>query len=243
MRDAELLDAWETARTRVQPLRGTALLAAADQGHEENVLAALPLGEVTRRLLGLHAHWFGRVLSSVCVCPACGVPVEAECDAMALCALAPEAPHAPEMLTVVEQEFTVRFRPPAPLDLAHAARGDNADAARRVLLERCVLVAERDGVRCAAADLPERIIVAVASEMESADPLADVTLALDCPTCGTAWTATLEPDRFLLAAVEEVAHDVIHEVHQLARAYGWSEAESLALSRIRRRAYLDLIAT
>jgi hypothetical protein len=32
------------------------------------------------------------------------------------------------------------------------------------------------------------------------------------------------------------------EVHQLARAYGWSERETLALTPRRRRRYLELVS-
>jgi hypothetical protein len=143
---------------------------------------------------------------------------------------------------VTEPSEPVRFRLPCPLDLAHAARAADAGAARRVLLERCVLEAQRDGAPCAAAELPEAATIAIAAAMEYADPLADIGLALQCPACGAAWTATLEPDRFVLAAVERAARDVMQEVHVLARAYGWTEAETLALGRARRGAYIELAA-
>jgi hypothetical protein len=242
MHDAALLEAWETARSRVYPLRGTALLAAAEPGHDERALASLPLGEVARRLLVLHAQWFGGALVSVCVCPDCGESVEARCDPVALRAAAPEPPPVVP-LTLDAHGYAVRYRLPAPLDLAYAARAGTAYAARRLLLERCVLEAVHHGVRCAAANLPEQVVAALAAAMEAADPLAEISLEIGCPACGATWTAVLEPERFLLAAVEETARDVLRDVHQLARAYGWSEAESLALSRARRRAYLDLIGT
>lgn len=242
MHDAALLAAWDTTRTRAYPLRGTALLAAAEPGQDERALALLPLGEVARRLLALHAQWFGGALVSVSVCPDCGESVEAQCDPVALRAAAP-APPPVAPLTIDAHGCAVRYRLPAPLDLAYAARAATADAARRLLLERCILEAVCDGVACAAADLPDRVVADVAAAMEAADPLAEISLEIGCPACGAAWTAALEPERFLLAAVEETARDVLREVHQLARAYGWSEAESLALSRARRRAYLELIGT
>jgi hypothetical protein len=240
MDDAELLAAWETALARAQPLRGAALLAVAEPGADERTLAALPLGESARRLLGLHARWFGRRLACTCECPACGEAVEADCDAAALRDAAPPVNHAPEPMTLAEHGWTVRFRLPRPIDLAHAARAGDAAAARRVLLDRCVLEAQRDGAPCAAAGLPQEATIALAAAMERADPLAEIGLALQCPACGAAWTATLEPDRFVLAALERVARDVMQDVHVLARAYGWTEAETLALGRARRRAYIEL---
>ena len=237
--DADILAAWEGALARARPLRGAALLALAEPGADERSLAALPLGESARRLLGLHARWFGRRLACVCECPACGEAVEADCDTAALRDAAPAVDREPEPMTLDEHGCTVRFRLPCPLDLAHAARAADAGAARRVLLERCVLEAQRDGAPCAAAELPDEVTVAVAAAMEYADPLADIGLALECPACGAAWTATLEPARFLLAAVEAAARDVMRDVHVLARAYGWTEGETLALGRARRRAYIE----
>jgi hypothetical protein len=238
--DAELLAAWEATLACAQPLRGAALLALAEPGADERALAALPLGESARRLLGLHARWFGRRLACACECPVCGVAVEADCDAAALRDAAPAVDGAPAPMTLVEHGCSVRFRLPCLLDIAHAARAGDAPAARRLLLERCVLEARRDGAPCAAAELPDAVTAAIAATMEYADPLADIGLALQCPACGAAWTATLEPARFLLAAVEDAAREVMQDVHLLARAYGWTEAETLALGHARRRAYIEL---
>jgi hypothetical protein len=243
MDDADLLAAWETALARAQPLRGAALLALAEPGADERTLAALPLGESARRLLGLHAGWFGRRLACACECPACGEAVEADCDAAALRDAAPAVDRAPEPITLAEHGWTARFRVPCPMDLAHAARAGDAAAARRVLLERCVLEAQRDGAPCAAAGLSEEATIAIAAAMEHADPLAEIGLALQCPSCGAAWTATLEPERFVLAALEGAAREVMQDVHVLACAYGWTEAETLALGRARRRAYIEFATT
>lgn len=241
MDDAELLVAWETALARVQPLRGVALLAAADADANERTLAELPLGEMARRVLRLHARWFGRSLAGTCACPTCGEAVEFECDATALEAVAPVMRTVPESITVNAHGHRVDCRLPAPLDLAHAARARDAADARRILMERCVIGAESEGVRCGAADLPADVTRAIAAAIEAADPLAEIGFALTCPECAAEWTATLEPERFLLAAVEGATREVMADVHTLARAYGWSEAETLALSRARRRTYIDMV--
>jgi hypothetical protein len=39
------------------------------------------------------------------------------------------------------------------------------------------------------------------------------------------------------------ARRLLHEIHSLARAYGWSESEILTLSPARRQAYLELIGS
>jgi hypothetical protein len=238
--DAQLLAAWETALTRERPLRGPALLAQADPDSDERTLAALPLGEAARRQLDLHSRWFGRRLACACHCPACGEAVEADCDAAALGGAAAPLTPTPPSLSLEQQGYRVLFRLPSSLDLVEAARAVDASQAQRVLLRRCVLEAWHEGDACAGADLPEAVIQAVAAAMEAADPLADIQLALRCPSCGAHWSAALEPEHFLLSAVEHAARALMREVDVLGRAYGWTEAETLALGRFRRRAYLEL---
>ena len=240
MDDTRLLAAWETALRRERPLRGPALLALAEPGSDERAVAALPLGESARRQLDLYSQWFGPRLACTCHCPACGDAVEADCDATALGMGAMPLPQPPMRLSLEEQGFRIRFRLPSALDLIAASRAVDAAGAQRVLLGSCVLEAWRDGQSCPGTDLPEGVIRALAAAMEAADPLADIQLALRCPTCGADWTAALEPEQFLMAAVENAARAVMRDVDILARAYGWTEAETLALGRFRRRAYIEL---
>ena len=77
--------------------------------------------------------------------------------------------------------------------------------------------------------------------MAAADPQADVELALSCPACGHAWPAAFDIASFLWTEVDAWARVLLHEIHALASAYGWREADILALSPRRRRAYLELI--
>jgi len=237
--DADALATWEKAVACPTPLRGAALLQLAGTDEDEDQCAALPLGEAARRLLELHARRFGRTLSCVAECPACGTALEADCDAHTLAAQASSQP-AGDSRCVAAAGFAARVRLPSMLDLAQAARTRDVAEARRVLLERCVIEAIHDDTPCAAADLPQEVTFAIAAALEDADPLADIGLAFQCPACDTAWTATLDPARFVLAAVERAAQAVMLDVHALALAYGWTEAETLALGRARRRAYLEL---
>jgi hypothetical protein len=46
---------------------------------------------------------------------------------------------------------------------------------------------------------------------------------------------------FVWAELEAQAHRLLHEIDVLARAYGWSEPEVLALGERRRAAYVSLV--
>jgi hypothetical protein len=59
--------------------------------------------------------------------------------------------------------------------------------------------------------------------------------------CTYSWHAAFDIATYLATEVHTWASRQLREVHDLARAYGWSEAEILAMSPTRRRAYLELL--
>jgi len=76
--------------------------------------------------------------------------------------------------------------------------------------------------------------------MGDADPLAEVLVDVVCPACDTEFVADLDVGAFVWAEVHGRAQRLLHEVDVLARAYGWTETEVLALGDRRREAYLTL---
>ncbi|RJO70868.1 hypothetical protein D5S18_27175 [Nocardia panacis] len=108
-------------------------------------------------------------------------------------------------------------------DLLAAARAEDP---RRELLSRCVPEGG-DGVEMLAA----------------LDPQADVLVELDCAVCGFAWSAPFDIGGYLWAEMDADARRLLSEVHVLASAYGWSEAEVLAVGPARRRRYLEMVAS
>lgn len=79
------------------------------------------------------------------------------------------------------------------------------------------------------------------SQMEALDPAADIRLAMRCTDCGHAWDAVLDVGACFWDELGSRAHQLLEAVHRLASAYGWREAEILALSPARRAAYLNMI--
>ena len=63
----------------------------------------------------------------------------------------------------------------------------------------------------------------------------------DCPECDREWKESLDLTSFVWAEVESRARRLLVEVHPLASAYGWSEAETFALSEARRAIYLEMV--
>jgi hypothetical protein len=79
------------------------------------------------------------------------------------------------------------------------------------------------------------------SGLAEADPLAEIVIQPNCPSCHHQWRVFLDPVAFVWSELESRAMRLIREIHRLARAYGWSEPEVLALSERRRQIYLRLL--
>jgi hypothetical protein len=73
------------------------------------------------------------------------------------------------------------------------------------------------------------------------DPQAQATVAVACAACGAVTETVLDATTFALDALAGAPH-LFQDVHRLARAYHWSEADILSLPVPRRRRYLELVA-
>jgi len=78
--------------------------------------------------------------------------------------------------------------------------------------------------------------------MTELDPLAEIELHFDCPACGHGWEELFDIASWLWVEVGDQALRLLREVDLLARIYGWSESEILALPPLRRSHYLRLAA-
>lgn len=235
---AATLDLWQAAERRDPVERSLVLAAAADPAGESlDELARLPLGRRDERLLGLHTALAGPVLEATALCPACGEHAEFTVDTGALAARGTEgvAP-AP----VEAAGFVVEWRSPDSRDLAAAAATGEPVAAERVLVARCVTAAVGPDGEVEGTALPPEVREALARAMAEADPLAEVLIEVACPACGTAFVADLDLGGFVWAELRARAQRLLGEVDVLARAYGWTEAEVLALDDRRRAVYLEL---
>jgi hypothetical protein len=233
----ELLDAWERGLSETPVRRALALLAAACPEATPAELARESVGRRDGRLLTLREQTFGPRLVSLASCPACGERLETAFDVADVRVKETGDGAEPLSLSVAGHELT--FRLPNSLDLASLAACEDLDEARRRLLGRCLLPAP--GEEVAVERLPEEALQAVADRMAAADPQGDVELALSCPACGHAWPAAFDIATFFWTEVDAWARVLLHEIHILASAYGWREADILALTPWRRRAYLELI--
>jgi hypothetical protein len=237
----DLLAVWDSAAVLPPAGRAIALVAAACPDRSHEALAQRSVGWRDACLLTLRAWAFGPELDCLADCPRCGDHLELSFQVADV--HLPPATEAgpPETVSVVLDSRELRFRLPNSLDLeALAAAGDGVDGVS-VLLRRCLLPDPHGQATDLPDPLPDAGVEEVSGRMAEADPQADVELALSCPVCGHAWVAPFDIASYLWSEIDAWARRTLHDVHLLARAYGWREADVLALSARRRRLYLEMI--
>ncbi|HTV13585.1 MAG TPA: hypothetical protein VME68_02645 [Acidobacteriaceae bacterium] len=220
-----LLDLWERG-SNVHPLdRALLSIAAAEPGTSYDALADWSLGSRNAALARLRRACFGPALAGWVACPQCGERLEFSMDTGMLLE---EANDAGRELVVDGR----RFRPLTSRDLASiAAERDERDAARKLLRRSCAENAE----------FGEEELGAIGELLAEADPLAETLLGFSCAACEHQWQEPLDIATWLWTEVDARARRLLHDVHTLATAYGWTEREILSLSEPRRALYLEMV--
>lgn len=237
---AELLEVWERGIAQTPVQRALTLLAAACPDTSVDALAGLSVGRRDGNLLTLREWTFGPHLVGLATCPGCGQHLE-----LAFTVADIRADPAPEtagedVLSVAGYEL--RFRLPTSLDLATVTEHADPEQSRQVLLSQCLLYASYDGEGVPPDRLPSDVVERLAERMALADPQADVQLAISCPSCGCQWREVFDIVSFLWNETNAWAYRMLREVHVLASAYGWREADILAISPWRLQVYLDMVS-
>lgn len=240
----ELLSVWEGGCECRPARRSLALLALALPELGEDALARYSIGARDDLLLALRERLFGDELASIAHCPACATLVETRWRATALRASIAAAPAAPgETLELDARLHHIRYRLPTSADILALGDCRDASAAQRTLLRRCVLAASNQGAPVTSDALPAEAVAALEAAMAAADPMADIDCSLQCPACGHAWSVGFDIARFLWSELHGWAQRLLVDVHTLARAYGWREADILAMSPGRRSLYVEMSAS
>jgi hypothetical protein len=230
---AEVLNLWD----RAAPERGwrrALVLAGAEDWAEA---AGWPLGERDTRVLDFRRQLFGSRMALRQDCPGCATELETVIDLEAL----PAAVGGSRAGTVTHGNYRVGFRVPDTALLARAEQARSVEDARRVLIEGCVVHAERGAEAVDPAGLPEDVVRALGEAIDEADPRSNVELSFQCAACGETFDVVFDAAACVWAELDVWARRRLDEVHTLATAYGWNEREILSLSEWRRQAYLEMV--
>lgn len=237
----DIVRTWEAGQRRPLWFKAVLLLARALPALKKSELAGMSLGRRNRYLFELRRRMVGSDIESLVYCPQCAEPLEFKVKAEDIYAAGPQPPG--------DREFSFSFagvnlkvRPLNSRDAALAAACPDADTGRELLLRRCILEAEENGKPVKPEDLSEEVTNALGEQMPATfDPLAEIQLRLDCPACGNDWLAEFDIVAYFWSEIDAQAQRLLDDVHVLARAYGWSEADIFALSASRKQYYLELV--
>lgn len=238
---AELLLIWENGAALSAPRRALAILSNACPDTPTEALGHLPIGRRDDLLLQLRSAAFGPHLDAVTVCPHCRASLELAFSTDQLRATAGETPA--ESLTLEVADYALRLRLPDTFDLLELGPTTDVTTAEKDLLRRCVISARCGEKLLTADELPPPVLSAVSARLAEADPQADFRFALTCPDCDHRWEEPFDIVAFFWREIEAWAARLLRDVHTIASAYGWSEAEIVNLSPTRRRLYLELLSS
>lgn len=204
-------------------------------------LDEISVGACDALLLRLRVETFGDALTFRAACPHCACLVTGSVQTRDLL-VDSDGSAADSMSATLEADgYRLELRAPTISDLKRAGEAAGSADPLVVLLQCCVRRAERHGKPVEVDDLPQPIVAAISERLAELDPQADLTLRLSCPDCGRDWRAPFDIAAFVWEEIASEAPRLLREVHALARAYGWREADILAMSPMRRQTYLELI--
>lgn len=231
---AVLLAAWEAASAVPACAVGATLLHRSGLVDDLADALDLPLATSTAAVARLYVEAFGDVVDAVVGCPACGETLEV---ALPLADLTrPPEPPATDRVAVPGAGEGLVVRCPTSRDLLAAAASADPTAA---LLARCVTGAGGTAVDPASLAGPRRAAVDAVAE-RLAGPAA-VVLRAGCPACDGEVRVDVDVTALVWQRICLEVPAVLTEVAELSAAFGWSEADVLAMSRVRRDAYLALV--
>lgn len=232
----EWINLWERGMHAPSARRALLMLQAAGLDEQPLDAARLSIGDRDRKLLAWRELLLGAELAGLARCMMCGTQVE-----MTFCKDQISSDQVQtDSLRVEAHGYQVEFRLPNTEDLLAVVTGD-FESARRQILAMCIIEARYGRELCSAAELPADVVDDINDRMSAADPQADISLNVTCPECGSTFSVAFDIVGFLWREIEANAQRLLREVHTFARAYGWSEAEVLALTSERRQLYLEMI--
>lgn len=235
----QVLEIMDEACALPAALRPLVLLSLLDPQSDWRSRTGWTLGAINRGLADCHRRWLGRPdVAWNTDCPHCGATLALTLPLQAF----PEEPSSAADCELLIGPLHARLRPPRVSDLIEAGRSGSLHGARIGLLEACVDSLLIEGRPAVITELSDELIEAVGERLLALDSFAELRVDSVCPACGLACRCELDLGQTLWTELRSRASNLIDDVHRLARAYGWSEAEILTLSDTRRARYLERVA-
>lgn len=220
---AQILHGWSGSRRDPLYERAARLL---DQLALTSSAATLPLGKRDLHLLQARRLIAPGPIECEVECPKCSEALELVVPVASLEQMFIE----PAPVSVELGEGLVEVRPVETTDLRRVSASSDADGAR-ALAES---VADRR-------ELEPSEVSTVLAALPDTDPFAWLSVPITCPDCAHRWESAFSLLQFVADDLDRWTRTLLDDVHHLARAYGWTEAEILSIPAARRQQYLERI--
>lgn len=225
-----LMSTWEAALAQPVATRTATLVAVLREGADDPL--ALDVGTREHDALRLAARVAGAALDAETICAQCGERMEI-CVPLAALQFVPTG-----IAEVRDGAWQIGLRVPDTRDVLAALDFPAGEASEAALFSRCVTSARYNGEARTATDLPAALRAQCEARLDALAPLANLTLDLVCPACGAADAVPLDAGAFVFERMRHWVEDQLDDIARLCRAYGWREADVLAMSAWRRSFYL-----
>jgi hypothetical protein len=226
----ELFRVWEDGQELSSLERS--MLVVATWGTGMDTESTRPIDDLNRQVLILHARLFGKDMELYAECAECCEPLVFVIDTSQIASA--EDPATTPPLLIDDRE--VICRPPVAGDVLAASVASDP---RRWLAERCI--EPGDDAKEGHPALTDDDIETLENWLREHHLLLEISLAIACPDCGYEWEQLLDIDELVWRDIDLESRRLLEDVDRLARSYGWSEADILAMRPERRRRYVELV--
>ncbi len=236
--DLDVIHVWERGQYQHAIERALSMLAAANSEKTINDFAALSIGERDSSLLTLREQTCGSRLNGFAECPQCNARMEYSMEVADIRVSAKSSEVVHELSV---EGFNMQFRLPDSYDLAAAVNCIDTAESGKILLRRCILNVNKSDESISFEDIPDDVKIKLVQNIADRDPQAEILLNITCGSCSHSWQVMFDIVSFFWDEICAYAKRLLLEVHLIARAYGWKEADILSMSPIRRQFYMELI--
>jgi hypothetical protein len=240
--EQDILRIWEGSVRQHPVEQALTVLSSIFPDLGRNDLLALSVGQRDSYLLTLRERLFGSQFTGYAECSQCGERLEFTFDAANIRVGAAPLEAVGQVQRIEVEGYEVHFRLPNSGDLAAIVGCRSVATARNILISRCITQVFHFGNEIAAVSLPEMVLNGVGKRILEHDPQAEVNIDLSCPACGHRWSVVFDIVTFLEVEILTYAKRLLREIHIMAMAYGWHEADILAMSAVRRQYYLEMVS-
>lgn len=192
----------------------------------------LSIGDRTRLLLALRKNCMGDVLDCVLTCTNCQTDVSFEVPITML--LHGHRGKGKKEMDVDASTCRLRIRPLRGRDLEEALE---EGASIEGLAKRCITSSDPPFNE----PLTPETLNKLSEVLRLLDPLADVLLDMECPSCGERITLPFDVERIIYEELRYMYPQLEQEVHWLALYYHWELGTILSLPIQQRRRFVELI--